>query len=561
MLARIVLGAFLFFAASFSFASAGRLTFVSDTIANSAPNATTTHTFQFTVTNAIPASGTIVISSPEGALNIPAGMDFTDVDIAIATSSGFVDRDVAAAASATDDGVSMTAGSTGSFTITLNSSEGIDAGADVQIQVGTHATHGTAGDELISNPGSTGSYRIRLRTTTAGSVTIDEGTAMIAVIQGVGVSAYPPPIPPSRSDGLPSGELAPGNDTIELSLRTDEQATCRYSTTAGTPYASMTESFSSAGHVLHYVNVSGHVDDTSYVYYVRCSDFGGQVNTDDYEIAFSLDEEATSGVGGSDGTGGVGPIFGGSSVLFQSSVVVSGWTSPQSTVYILRDGKQVATAQVGQNGSFTTTIGGMERGTYSFGTYAEDRARRKSSAFTSTLTIGQGTNNTISGVLIPPTIALESDTVDVGDSVTVLGTGIPGSTIEVILAADSGGLGSAIKVTATTTKGVSNVEDGNWSVTIPGNRFSRDTYQVKARLVTDTGAQSSYSTIAFLGVGEEPSPDLSNRSDINKDGKVNLVDFSILLSNWNTDDADSDINLDGIVNLSDVSIMLFNWTG
>jgi hypothetical protein len=73
--------------------------------------------------------------------------------------------------------------------------------------------------------------------------------------------------------------------------------------------------------------------------------------------------------------------------------------------------------------------------------------------------------------------------------------------------------------------------------------------------------KSGYSKIATLTVGGTASTDWSLRADINHDGKVNLVDFSILLSHWETDDADSDINQDGVVNLADFSIMLFSWTG
>lgn len=54
-------------------------------------------------------------------------------------------------------------------------------------------------------------------------------------------------------------------------------------------------------------------------------------------------------------------------------------------------------------------------------------------------------------------------------------------------------------------------------------------------------------------------------ADLNRDGRVNLVDFSILLFWWASDGGDSDppadINLDGTVSLTDFSIMLFNWTG
>ena len=54
-------------------------------------------------------------------------------------------------------------------------------------------------------------------------------------------------------------------------------------------------------------------------------------------------------------------------------------------------------------------------------------------------------------------------------------------------------------------------------------------------------------------------------ADENKDGKVNIVDFSIMLFWWNTKQAKglgiADINGDGKVNIVDFSIMLFQWTG
>ena len=49
--------------------------------------------------------------------------------------------------------------------------------------------------------------------------------------------------------------------------------------------------------------------------------------------------------------------------------------------------------------------------------------------------------------------------------------------------------------------------------------------------------------------------------DLNGDGKVNLVDFSIMLAHWGTNYAPADLNGDGTVDLPDLSILLFNWTG
>jgi hypothetical protein len=64
-----------------------------------------------------------------------------------------------------------------------------------------------------------------------------------------------------------------------------------------------------------------------------------------------------------------------------------------------------------------------------------------------------------------------------------------------------------------------------------------------------------------VGIGQSAAPGFGVRADLNKDGKVNLVDFSIMLTAWNSANANADINEDGRVGLADFSILLFNWTG
>ena len=48
--------------------------------------------------------------------------------------------------------------------------------------------------------------------------------------------------------------------------------------------------------------------------------------------------------------------------------------------------------------------------------------------------------------------------------------------------------------------------------------------------------------------------------DLNKDGKVNVFDLSILLSNWKKTKAEYDLNGDASIGIFDLSIMLSNWT-
>jgi len=103
----------------------------------------------------------------------------------------------------------------------------------------------------------------------------------------------PPPSPtdttaPVRSNGLPSGELAYGTRSTVLSLATDENATCKYSAVAGVTYDLMTVQFLTTGGVSHSASLAGLEDGKSYNYSVRCKDSAGNVNADDFAIAFSV---------------------------------------------------------------------------------------------------------------------------------------------------------------------------------------------------------------------------------------------------------------------------------
>jgi hypothetical protein len=65
----------------------------------------------------------------------------------------------------------------------------------------------------------------------------------------------------------------------------------------------------------------------------------------------------------------------------------------------------------------------------------------------------------------------------------------------------------------------------------------------------------------MFGIGTEVDDAACGVADLNCDGLVNLIDFSILLFHWGTSNPIADINGDGTVDLIDFSIMLFNWTG
>ncbi|QFR38967.1 hypothetical protein A9Q91_01905 [Candidatus Gracilibacteria bacterium 28_42_T64] len=98
---------------------------------------------------------------------------------------------------------------------------------------------------------------------------------------------------PVLSNGFPSGEQISGTTNTTLSISTDENAFCKYSTVVNTTYGSMINSFSTTGAQSHTVSVGGLTDGVSYTYYVRCIDGDSNENTNDYIISFSVSEAGT----------------------------------------------------------------------------------------------------------------------------------------------------------------------------------------------------------------------------------------------------------------------------
>ncbi len=100
--------------------------------------------------------------------------------------------------------------------------------------------------------------------------------------------------PPALSNGAPTGTLPAGTTQTTLSLTTDENATCRYSTVPGTAYGSMPNTFSTTGTMSHSTSVSGLSGGNTYTFYVRCQDGASNPNTSDYSISFSVTASDTT---------------------------------------------------------------------------------------------------------------------------------------------------------------------------------------------------------------------------------------------------------------------------
>lgn len=284
------------------------------------------------------------------------------------------------------------------------------------------------------------------------------------------------------------------------------------------------------------------------IYSEQCDD--GNNTSGDFCSATCTIEPA--GSGGSSG-GGSSSSGGSSTDLGDTEVNVKGKTIPRATIHILLDSYEVGTANSDSDGEFEFTTAASP-GTVSMGFWVTDSQGVKSITYNTTFDATQGAITNVNGLIIPPTLALSSTQINPGDTVTLSGETVPNAKVEVQI-------GSALRVQNTTSDAA-----GKWSIVYNTSQLSAASYAVKARVILgDSGvtSQSTYSTVVALNVGVDGK--VSGPSDLNVDGSVNLVDFSILIFWWQTNGGNSnppaDINGNGKVGLEDFSILLFNWTG
>lgn len=586
-----------------------------DLITDSAPNERSNHTVEFTTQVAIPPGGYIRFLLEDSAFTIPVStttFSLDNVELHVdPAGGGYVERTLADTASAVTDGVSITRGSSSpQVEFTLNSTTGVPAGGRVKILLGTHTQNAsTTEDEGILNPSATGTFRFGIEAGGGGNDESVPGFVVILDNVSVGPIDTTETIPPVRFDGAPTGTLSGTTQNVEMSLETDEFAICRYATVPGVNYFSMTQEFETTFTTVHAVVVPV-VASTTYSFYVRCIDDEGNNNIDDYIISFSILPEPVGnpgtegevegeGTGTGDGAGnanpgdgdpqgtddtsggsvqgggsgggsggGTGPSSGGSDggggfegsgAPYQSGegrVFINGYAFPRSTVTILVDGTRALDVTASTDGDFSATVEDIARGVYTFGVYATDRNGIRSSTFSTTFTVTGSRSSSLSNVNIMPSIEVEPDPVDPGEVVRFSGYAIPDATITIENQNDR--TSASLKTFTTTSNG-----NGQWSFETDTTGFTTGTYKVRAKALQTGGVSTNFSEFTYYGVGEEAEG--PRTTDLNRDGSVNLIDFSILLFWWNSDGGNSnppaDINADGRVSLTDFSIMIFNWTG
>lgn len=234
----------------------------------------------------------------------------------------------------------------------------------------------------------------------------------------------------------------------------------------------------------------------------------------------------------------------------ETKVIIQGKAYPLSSVTVLQDGKVVTTTIADAQANFKVEITNITAGVWTFGIWAEDEEGRKSITFNFTATITTGVTTTITGIFLPPTIELEETVLQKGETLNILGQTAPKSDISIFVNSP----GEIVKKTKAET-------DGTWFYGFDTTVLEEGSHTTRAKATSPEELVSTFSHSLAFNIGKEIAR-IIRKADTSGDGKVNLVDFSILLYNWGIPkNLSADLNDDGKVNLTDFSIMLYHWTG
>ncbi len=375
----------------------------------------------------------------------------------------------------------------------------------------------------------------------------------------------PDTTPPVRTNGAPTGTLPAGTTQATLSLNTDENATCKWGSATGQSYTNMPNTFSTTGGTSHATGVSALTNGSNYTIYFRCRDTAGNANTTDYSVSFNIANPP-------------------------ASALIAHWTLDETSGTTAVDSATADGAQNGTlaNGPLWTTgkIGGAVQfdGADDYIQVADDN----------TLDVPAGQDATYA-------LWVKSSQAPVLNRWPALlnKEASPQHGFEIILhdsTVDDRWVASFVNAGTTwiSAAGLSNIADGNWHHVVAvksGDTLS--TYQdgVFAHTVTNSllstvdfsntnplcmgrfrcaGTSTLYGgyidDVRLYNYALTPeqiqalfSGGGTKSADLNGDGTVNSLDWSIMNAAWGTNNTAADLDSDGVVNSLDWSVMNGRW--
>lgn len=280
----------------------------------------------------------------------------------------------------------------------------------------------------------------------------------------------------------------------------------------------------------------------------------------DYHTSACVPAAAVGGGGSSSGGGG-----GGSSYVAPPAVtgiVLRGRAFPLRPVYALKDGSPAASVTATAGGEFSVSLSGLSSGNYSFLIYGDDRDGLRSASFAVPVSIALGTTTQVGGIFLAPTLKADKSAIGPGDVLSLSGQTVPDADVDIVVSPSSG---------APLAYRIRSGIDGSYSYRLSAASLKAGKYGIQAK-ARSSALESASSTEVFFEVGEKTIDSVPERTavkgNLNGDGKVNLVDFSIAafwykrpLSGEFAALEKAYLNGDGKLDLTDFSIMAYYWSG
>jgi hypothetical protein len=315
----------------------------------------------------------------------------------------------------------------------------------------------------------------------------------------------------------------------------------------GTGTTSGSYTFEDVGNVTSFTK-SGLLGGTTYYFIIKTYAPGGTF------LVFSNEDSAT--------TSGIPPVppppppgGSGGGIFTRGQITISGTAYPNSQVTILRDSQIYSLVAADPAGHFSVTLTDQSPGTYTYGVYATDINGVRSPILGFERTITGGTTTTADNLVIAPSIGQSHTVVKQGEAIVFSGYTAPNAAV-------------TLRFTGQQSFNIPVISDaaGYYTYSLDTGARAKGNYAVSATVVVN-GVTSPPSFVLNFTIGDNmvvPPTGTCGRSDLNCDGRVNLVDFSILLYYWESDfsrNPRADIDNNGAVGLRDLSIMLYDWTG
>ena len=245
----------------------------------------------------------------------------------------------------------------------------------------------------------------------------------------------------------------------------------------------------------------------------------------------------------------------GSVILIPSTVLsFSGRAYPEGRIVILKNGQFFAETKANRKADFSVSLTTLEPNNYKFSIYGEDNFQLRSPTFNFDLILKRSVTTTISGIFLPPTIEVDKREILKGEKLRIFGQTVPFGLVTIVI-----------------------------DPTLPSYKVSADTNGIYQYFLDTIELDfKTYVPILKTTVGVVESPENSGGdfivgqktrsaiktcesipADLNCDGRVNLIDFSILLFWHKKTNFPARVNLDGYngISLADLSVMIYYWSG